>query len=69
MDVIQRLPEVMIAGEIVIASGIRTVRLKGNGKDLVLTDVLYMPSFLVNLFLGVILYNLGSRICGKTSTL
>src|SRR3984957_2934310 len=69
MDVIQRLPKVITAGGIVIASGIGTVRLKGNGNDLVLTDVLYMLSFPVNLFLGVILYNSGSRICGKTSTL
>src|SRR3984957_15940073 len=69
IDVIQRLPEVITARGIVIASGIGTVRLKGNRNDLVLTDVLYMPSFLVNLFSGGILYNSGSRICGKTSTL
>src|ERR1700722_14235382 len=69
IDVIQRLPEVITAGGIVTASGIGTVRLKGNRKDLVLTDVLYMPSFPINLFSGVILYNSGGRICGKTSTL
>src|ERR1700722_4165395 len=69
INVIQQLPEVITAKGIVIASGIRTVRLKGNKNDLMLTDVLYILFFLVNLFSGVILYNLGSRICRKTSTL
>jgi hypothetical protein len=71
MDPIQRLPEVITAGGIVLPSGVGTVRLKipGNEKSLVLTDVLYMPSFPVNLFSGVILYTSGGSICGKTSTL
>ena len=70
MDTLQRLPEVMTAGGVVLASGVGTVRLRlPSGSDLVLTDVLYMPDFPVNLFSGVILYTLGGTICGKTSTL
>ena len=71
METLQRLPEVMTAGGVVSASGVGTVRLRlpGTGNDLVLTDVLYMPSFPVNLFSGVILYTSGGTICGKTSTL
>jgi hypothetical protein len=71
MDTLQRLPKVMTARGVVLASSVRTVRLRllGTGNDLVLTDVLYMPTFLVNLFFGVILYTLGGTICGKTSTL
>jgi hypothetical protein len=71
MDPIQRLPEVITAGGIVLASGVGTVRLKTPGKenDLVLTDVLYMPTFPVNLFSGVLLYTSGGNICGKTSIL
>jgi hypothetical protein len=60
----------MTARGVVLASGVGTVRLRlPNGSDLVLTDVLYMPTFLVNLFSSVILYTLGGTICGKTSTL
>jgi len=61
----------MTAGGIVLASGVGTVRLKipDKDEDLILTDVLYMPSFPVNLFSGVILYCSEGRICGKTSTL
>ena len=70
METLQRLPEVMTAGGVVLASGVGTVRLRlPSGSDLVLTDVLYMPTFPVNLFSGVILYTLGGTICGKTSTL
>ena len=61
----------MTAGGIVLASGVGTVRLKipDKDEDLILTDVLYMPSFPVNLFSGVILYCSEGRICGKTSML
>src|SRR5579871_4462488 len=61
----------MTAGGTVLASGVGMVRLKipNKDEDLVLTDVLYMLLFLVNLFLGVILYCSEGRICGKTSTL
>jgi hypothetical protein len=54
-----------------MASGVGTVRLRvpGNGSDLVLTDVLYVPTFPVNLFSRVMLYTSGGTICGKTSTL
>ena len=54
-----------------MASGIGTVRLKTpeNENDLILTDVLYMPTFPVNLFSGVILYTFGGCICRKTSIL
>src|SRR5271165_3159368 len=71
MDPLQHLPKVITAGGVVLASGIGTVQLKaqGTGNDLVLTDVLYMPTFLVNLFSRVILYTLGGTICRKTSTL
>ena len=71
IDLVQHLPKVLTTRGIVLALGIGTVRLKilGNENDLVLTDVLYMPSFPVNLFSGVILYTSGGNICGKTSTL
>ena len=54
-----------------MGEGVGMVRLKipDKDEDLVLTDVLYMPSFPVNLFSGVILYCSEGRICGKTSTL
>jgi hypothetical protein len=60
----------MTAGGIVLASGVGTVRLRLLSRsDLVLTDVLYMPSFPVNLFSRVMLYTSGGTICRKTSTL
>jgi hypothetical protein len=70
METLQRLPKVMIARGVVLALGVRTVRLKlPTRNDLVLIDVLYIPTFPVNLFSRVILYTLGGTICGKTSTL
>ena len=70
METLQRLPKVITARGVVLALGVGTVRLKlPSRNDLVLTDVLYMPTFPVNLFSGVILYTLGGTICGKTSTL
>jgi hypothetical protein len=67
METLQQLPKVIIARGVVLALGVRIVRLRLlNGSDLVLTDVLYMPTFLVNLFSRVILYTLGGTIYGKT---
>ena len=70
MEALQRLPEVMTARGVVLALSVRTVKLRlPSRSDLVLTDVLYILDFFVNLFSGVILYTLGSTIYGKTSTL
>ena len=71
MDLVQHLPKVLTTREIVLASKIGTIRLKilGNENGLVLTNVLYIPTFLVNLFSRVILYTSSRSICGKTSTL
>jgi hypothetical protein len=71
METLQRLPKVITARGVVLALGVRTVRLRllGTRNDLVLTDILYMPTFPVNLVSKVILYTLGGTICGKNSTL
>ena len=70
METLQRLPKVMTARGVVLASGVGTVRLRlPSGSDLILTDVLYMPSFPVNLFSRVMLYTSSGTIYGKTSTL
>jgi hypothetical protein len=70
METLQRLPKVITARGIVLALDVGIVRLRlPNRSDLVLIDVLYMPTFLVNLFSRVILYTLGGTIYRKTSTL
>jgi hypothetical protein len=71
IETLQCLPKVITARGVAFALGIRTLRLRllGTGNDLVLTDVPYVPTFLVNLFSKVILYTLDGTICGKTSTI
>ena len=70
METLQHLPKVMTAKGVVLALGVRIVRLRlPSRSDLVLTDVLYMPSFPMNLFSRVMLYTSSSIIYRKTSTL